>query len=119
MKRALIIAAIFAGSAEAATLYADPYPSTVTQPDAATFTVNGGAPIACALVTVAGGLQPQCPLASITAPGTYTLVMSVSKAAGCNAAGDTCWAAGSASSAPFAYVWQNAGASAPTGLKAK
>jgi hypothetical protein len=119
--RAIIVAALalLPSLAGALTLYADPYPPTVTQPDAASFTVNGGASIACPLVTVAAGLQLQCPLASITAPGIYTLVVTVTKTAGCNAAGDTCWGAGSASSAPFVFAWQGGGVSAPTNLKAK
>lgn len=116
---ALLALAGIAARAAPQTLYADPYPSTAVQPDAASFTVNGGAAIACSLVSVTGGLQPQCPLAAITAPGAYTLVMTVTKAAGCNAAGDTCWGAGSASSAPFVFEWQGAGVGSPTGLKAK
>jgi hypothetical protein len=87
----------------APTLTADPYPSTGTQPSAAVVTVNGGTPQPCTLRTVAGGLQPTCDLASITVPGTYTLVLTVSTVAGCT--GNACTGAGSASSAPFSYQW--------------
>jgi len=103
---ALLLAA--SGVFAAPTMVASPYPATGAQPVAAVFTVNGGAPIPCTLVAVTGGLQPTCNLVSITAPGTYTLVMTVTSNAGCvntpNAA--TCVGAGSASSAPFAYSWQ-------------
>lgn len=117
MKR-LALAIALATSAiplAAQTLTADPYPATVTQPDTAAFTINGGTPIPCTLANVTGGLQPTCDLASIATPGTYTLVMIVTKAAGC--AGNECWPEGSASSAPFAYVRRSAGVSAPATLK--
>jgi hypothetical protein len=87
----------------APTLYADPYPATGVQPAAAVFSINGGTPIACTLVAVSGGLQPQCDLVSIVTPGTYTLVMTVSTVAGCT--GNACTGPGSASSAPFSYQW--------------
>jgi hypothetical protein len=97
----------------APSLLADPYPATAPQPDAVTFTVNGGAPQACVLTAVAGGLQPRCDLAGLTA-GTYTLVMTASRAAGCQ--GSTCWDAGSASSAPFSYTRAASAVAAPIGL---
>ena len=85
-------------------LYADPYPTT-NAPSRVTYTINGGAAIACALETVATGLRPKCDLAQITAAGTYTLVMTAVRDAAItntpNAADNV--AAGSASSAPFAY----------------
>lgn len=86
-------------------LIADPYPATSVQPDSASFTVNGGSPVACLLEAVTGGLRPKCDLASITTPGTYTLVLTVTKNAaitnGANTATNT---AGSvASSTPFSY----------------
>lgn len=96
----------FAASAQAGPfLYADPYPPTSVQPDAASLTINGGTPISCTLVSVAGGLQPKCDLASITTDGTYTLIMTVSKAASIatSPGGATNTAGGSASSAPFSY----------------
>lgn len=109
---ALLLASLTAHAAPH--LYADPYPSTGVQPDSVTMTVNGGAPIACTLETVPGGKQPRCDLAGITAAGTYTLVMTASRAAGCS--GSTCWAAGAASSAPFSYTRQASAVAAPTGL---
>lgn len=106
MKKSLfVILALLGGVANAApTLTADPYPATGVQPDAATLSVNGTQTITCTLRTVTGGVQPACDLVSITTPGTYTLVMTVTKAAGC--VGNTCSGGGSASSAPFSYIWQ-------------
>lgn len=99
------LAALCASAMSAPLLVSDPYPSTGVQPDSATFTINGGPAQPCAIVAVAGGLQPQCDLASITAPGVYTLVMTVSRAPsltniGGGAVKDS---GGSASSAPFRY----------------
>ena len=101
----------------APTLTADPYPASETQPDSASLTINGGAPIACTLPTVPAGKVPTCDLASVMAAGTYTLVLTVTKAAGCAPTGDECWSAGSAPSAPFVYKWRASGASAPTALR--
>lgn len=115
MKRLLYLAALLAMPASAAPfLYADAYPATGVQPDAASFTINGGSPIACQLETVAAGVRPKCDLASITTPGTYTLVVTVTKAGGIanTSGGATVTQAGSASSAPFAY--RLAGGSVPT-----
>ena len=86
-------------------LYADPYPSTGVQPDAASVTVNGGASAPCVLETVTAGVRPKCDLVGITAPGTYTLVLTVSKTASItNTTGGATNTAGSvASSAPFSY----------------
>lgn len=96
-------------------LTADAYPASGTQPDGASVTVNGGAPIACVIETVAGGVRPKCDLVSITAPGTYTLVLTVTRSAACtpSAGGSTCTGAGSASSAPFSYVWRAGTVTAP------
>lgn len=106
--KALITLALLLLSAAAhaaPTLRSDPYP---IGPAAATFTVNGGPPQACTLPTVPGGVQPTCDLASITAPGTYTIVLTVTQNLKCvntlNAA--DCSGEGSASSAPFAYTWR-------------
>lgn len=99
------------------TLTAAPYPTTATQPDGMFITVNGGAPISGALPSSTAGKTPTVDMAFITAPGTYNIVMTVTKAAGCNAAGDECWPEGSASSAPFVYKWRASGAPAPTGLR--
>jgi hypothetical protein len=112
MKHSLLALFLAAGVANAApTLTADPYPSTGVQPDAATVSVNGTQTIQCTLKTVTGGLQPSCDLVSITAPGTYTLVMTVTKNAGC--VGNTCSGGGSASSAPFTYIWQGVNVTRP------
>lgn len=115
--RAVIALALVAGSATAAPhLYADPYPATGVQPDAAEFTVNGGAPQPCELVSVAGGVQPKCDLAALTAPGTYTLVMTVTKAGGIinTPTGAVNTSGGSASSAPFRYELVIDGVGTPT-----
>ena len=89
------------------TLTANPY---ATAPAAAVFTANGGAPIACTLPAVTGGWQPTCSLASLTTPGTYTLVMTVTTNTNCINTLDAadCVGAGSASSKPFAYTWRDA-----------
>lgn len=101
----ILLAAVVTAAAAAPTLTANPY---AVAPAAATLSVDGGPPIACTLPSVSGGVQPTCDLASITAPGTYTLVLTVTKNAECvntlNAA--ECSGAGSASSAPFAYTWK-------------
>lgn len=107
--------AAVAGIAQAApTLVATPY-AVADAPDAASFTINGGAPISCALPNTSVGVTPTCNLGTITAPGVYTLVMTVSRAAACtnttNAA--SCGTAGTASSPPFAYTLRNGSVSAP------
>ena len=117
MRLKLLLLSLLTNSAFAAPfLYADPYPSTVTQPDSARYTINGGSPINCVLETVTGGIRPKCDLASITAAGTYTLVMTVSKAAtitnGTNTATND--PGGSASSDPFQYVLRAGSVSKPT-----
>ena len=107
--------ALFAFAAQAAPfLYSEAYPATGAQPDAATVTINGGAPVTCTVQTVTAGKQPKCDLASITSPGTYTLVLTVTKAAGIvnTTGGATNDPGGSASSSPFAYVLR--GSFAPT-----
>lgn len=89
------------------TLTAAPY---ATAPAAAVFTANGGAPIACTLPAVTGGWQPTCSLASLTVPGAYTLVMTVTYNTNCLNTLDAadCVGAGSASSKPFMYTWREA-----------
>ena len=84
-------------------LQGDPYPANGPQPDAVSFTVNGGAPVACQLVAVPTGIQPKCDLASITTPGTYTLVMTASAKGGVSG-GNIYTLPGSASSSPFSYT---------------
>lgn len=119
MKRLIpaALAAMLASAAHAApTLTADPYPSTGVQPDSASVTINGGAPVACTLVTNAqGGKVPTCDLASIASAGTYTLVLTVTKAASCTSGTNSadCTAGGSASSPPFSYRLVGGSVAAP------
>ncbi len=80
-----------------------PYAANGPQPDAASFTVNGGAPVACQLVARTEGIVPRCDLASIANPGAYTLVLTVTAKGGVSG-GNTYTQAGSASSAPFSYT---------------
>jgi hypothetical protein len=54
---------------------------------------------------------PKCDLVSINVTGTYTLVMTVKKAAGC--IGNSCFAGGVASSVPFTYNWTSANVPTP------
>lgn len=97
-------------------LYADPYPPTSVQPDSASFTVNGGTPVPCTIETVTGGVRPKCDLASITVAGSYTLVLTVAKAAAIvnGTGGATNTAGSSASSAPFVYRLVTAPVAGPT-----
>lgn len=121
----VVAAALFPLFAPAAPfLSADPYgPDTPTaaQPDSVEYTINGGAPIACALVAVtapAGGKQPKCDLASLTSSGTYTIVMTAKRAGpscgNTSATAGQCTFGGSASSAPFAYTVRSGSVGAPT-----
>lgn len=112
---ALGLMCVAASAATSPTLFASPYPADVVQPKAAVFTVNGGPPKPCALVQVTGGLQPQCDLSSITLPGAYVLVMTVTSDAQCvNKPNEAnCFGAGSASSAPFTFKWLGNGPSVP------
>lgn len=115
MQRLLLSFILFPSLVGAQTLYADPYTDSMVMPETASFTINGGAPIPCELRSVPTGKQPACPLASIRTPGTYTLVMTVSKPVSCPTP-DTC-SGGSASSAPFEYRWL--GFPVPPGLHLK
>lgn len=112
----LLTAAVVAHAAP--TLLADPYPSTAVQPDSARITANGGAPIACALETVAAGKQPRCDLAFLTGNGTWTLVLTVCKAGGITTVvnGATVTQEACASSAPFSFARVVPAVAAPTGL---
>jgi hypothetical protein len=115
MKRlALAFCACIAMPAQAIWLYADPYPATALQPDAAAVTVNGGAPIACTLEAIPAGLRPACDLSALPL-GVATLVLTVSVQAKCinSAGGAVCNAAGSASSGPFRYESKAGSATAP------
>lgn len=93
-------------AAGAPILTADPYPANAAQPDTVSFTIDGGAPLRCSLLDTPAGKVPICDLASITTPGTYTLVMTVASHGACTSAPDsgTCSGGGSASSAPFSYT---------------
>lgn len=105
--------AFVAGNAIASPyLVSDPYAATGPQPDEASFTVNGGAPIPCVIESVTGGVRPKCDLSSINTAGTYTLVLTV-KALGGVAGGNTYTAPGSASSAPFAYTFKSGNVTIP------
>ena len=106
MKNAIFALVLASSQVSAAPfLYADPYPVTAVQPDAASLTINGNAPSPCVLETVTAGIRPKCDLAGITAPGTYTLVLTVSKAASIvnTTGGATNTTGSSASSVPFSY----------------
>lgn len=116
--RILLLLAVLSMCAHAQpTLTAAPYPTTATQPTAANLTVNGANPITCTLAAgSAGAVIPTCNLASITVPGTYTLVLNVSTQAGCLppvANGATCTGGGAASSAPFSYRWNGSAVATP------
>lgn len=116
MKKSLLVAAVLFAASMAA--QAAPFITGQVYPslDAATVSVNGANPIACVLTAATGGVQPRCDLASIVTPATYTLVMTVSKAAGCTNGTNTatCASGGTASSAPFSYVWQGGSVPVPT-----
>lgn len=122
MIKNLLLAVLLAacGLAHAAPiLLADPYPASGVQPDSATLSVNGGSTITCTLPTVTGGVQPTCDLVSITSPGTYTLVLTVTKnpITVTTADGATTTPGGSASSSPFVWRRLAGGVSAPASLK--
>jgi hypothetical protein len=88
----------------APTLNAQPVPNTAPQPSTAAITVNGAAGPTCTLpVATDGSMTLTCDLASLTVPGTYTIVATYTYVAGCvNAANAaTCSTGGVASSAPF------------------
>jgi len=114
MKKILALSMLFLyvlANAQAAPykLVSAPYPPTGFQPNAATFTINGGAPITCTAPTVAGGIQLTCPLSSITAFGTYTLVQTAIFPQACiNTTGQAqCSNGGSVPSAPFTFTYSS------------
>ena len=103
----LITLAFVAGPALAGpTLSSDAYPANLpnaAQPTEVSITVNGAAGPACTLPRAAdGSVRPTCDLTSL-APGSYTIVMSVSNPAACPAQTSpaTCTLGGAALSAPF------------------
>lgn len=114
----LVLALSCSLSHAAPTLTADPAPLTAVQPDSASVTVNGGSPVACTVTpaTATVGAKAQCDLASITAAGTYTLVLTWCNKGGIvnTPGGATNTTAGCASSAPFSYKLQTAVVPGPT-----
>ena len=114
MKRNLVLALSCVCFSAMANPFIVADPVAVGTVDAASITINGGAPVACVLETVTGGIRPKCDVGNL-AFGTYTIVMTYSKAASCTSATDTatCTAAGSASAAPFVYVTRAGSVSAP------
>lgn len=117
MKHSLILtAALVCASATAApTLVAAPYAVGPDQPETASLRIDGGAPLPCVLRLAAGGtLQPVCDLASITVPGVYRLVLSVSNRTVLTNedGGGTYVVGGTAEAAPFTYTFRR-GAAAP------
>ena len=109
MKTFLILsAALICASASAApTLVAAPYPVGPDQPEKASLSIDGGAPLPCILKLAAlGTLQPMCDLVSITVPGVYKLVLSVSNLTVLTNedGGGTYVVGGTAEAAPFSYT---------------
>ncbi len=106
MKSKFILSAIAALASSniyaAPTLSADFYaPNAI---DSVSCTINGANPITGVVDKVDPTKWiPKCDLAGITVTGTYTLVMTVTKVAGC--VGNSCFAGGVASSTPFTYNW--------------
>jgi hypothetical protein len=107
---ALALVLALALPALAQQLVADPYPAAGA-PDACAVAVSAGPVsvpnIACTLPAVSGGVRPTCPLASLTTFGTYTLVLTCTRAGGVANGTDsgTFTTPGSASSRPFAYSY--------------
>jgi hypothetical protein len=93
------------------------YPSTALAPTSASMT-GGPSAVTCTVPAVTGGTRVQCSLASITATGSYSLVVASSVPYGCAAVtgGATCNGAGSASSSPFPYSLAGSLAT-PTGIR--
>jgi hypothetical protein len=114
ISKVLIGAAVYflaANANSAPTLEADNYATSAV--DSIGLKINGAAAIPCTLVVQTGGalVRPTCDLASITTPGTYSLIMVATKAAGCS--GNTCYAGGTASSVPFSYIWKGSDVAIP------
>lgn len=116
MKSILLLALSIIGTAALAapTLTSDPYPAGSTQPASASLSINGGVASPCQLNKTDKGVQPACDLASITAPGTYQLVLTVSNQASIvNTDGSGTYTTGGEASAPFTYVLKAGLAGAP------
>lgn len=117
-----MLAMLASASSFALTLTANPYsPPPTGQTLTPSLTVDGTAAPGCTMASVSGGLVPTCAIPSL-AVGTHTLVLTVtSSAATCppppTVTTQTCYLAGSASSAPFSLTI-SAAAGAPTGLQA-
>ena len=78
--------------------------------------MDGGLPIPCVLKLAAGGtLQPICDLASISVPGVYKLVLSVSnRTVLIDEGGSGTYVVGGTTEAvPFSYTFRRGLASAP------
>lgn len=109
---------VFCGYATAApSLYSQAYPAGPGQPASASVTVDNVSQINCPLVAATdGSVTATCDLAALPG-GTHTLVMTVTNTYGCTTGVDgnsaTCTGGGTASSAPFSFVWNLSGASKP------
>lgn len=109
---------VFCGYAVAAPVATtDPYPAGAGQPASAVVTVDNLSQIVCVMnKDSAGAVTPVCDLAALPA-GTHTLVMTVTNTYGCTTGTDgasaTCTGGGSASSAPFTFVWNTSAVSKP------
>jgi hypothetical protein len=111
---------LFSGAAASAPFLQtkDPYPFPANVPQTAyTFSATATpGPFSLTCVVTAG--KPMCDSAAALAqaPGTITFVMSVSRTAGCDSTGATCWGAGTASSTPFLLNSLGTTVSPPLGL---
>lgn len=102
--RSLVLLLFSSSVISAPTLSAESMPATGPQPSSVAITVNGSLGPPCALPKAAdGSVQATCDLATLSVPGTYTIVMTYTYVAGCvnSANAATCQAGGTASSAPF------------------
>lgn len=118
-----ILSVLYSFAVAAPTLTSDPYASGAGQPTTATLTVTGMAiaPITCTLkVNTDNSVQPICDLGSITAPGTYPLVLMVSNLATIYNSPDgtgATYTVGGSASTPFSYVVKQGLASNPAKLR--
>lgn len=106
----------------ASTAQADPfayfqvYPVVPGQTLVASLIVNGGPVIECAVPAVDGGVQPKCDLASLTFPGNYSLVGTVTIVPSCTntPSGAECVAGGQATApTPFSLALRGARVATP------
>lgn len=84
--------------------------------DTAQFTANGGAPVTCLKVPAVTVKNIKCPLSGISAPGTYTLVVTATQNASIvtTPTGAVNNVGGSGVSAPFQYTLGSAVVATPT-----